>query len=81
MDVKPHDLTLLSHELKEISLVNQGLSQHEAHIEAAREFPYGRECQEYYEKLEEQDKSKGKEHYSSHNSGAISIDDYEYDER
>ncbi len=74
-NIKPHDLTLLSHELKEISLVNQGMSQHDAHIEAAELYPYGRECQEYYQQLES--KSKGHEIYKTRNSGAISWDDFD----
>jgi hypothetical protein len=49
----PHDLTLLKHEMFERELMEQGLSQDAAHIEASRLYNYAKECDDYYAALKE----------------------------
>ena len=73
-NIKPHDLTLLSHELTEIDYVNHGMSQKDAHIKASEEYPYAKECKKYYEQLDI--KNQDINIYNNRNSGAICIDDY-----
>ena len=51
-NIKPHDITLLYHELLERQLMLEGLSQEEAHIKASKEFNYNTEADEYYGSLE-----------------------------
>ena len=46
-----HDITLLKHELFEINLVKAGLSQREAHNYAENKYNYGKESNEYYDRL------------------------------
>lgn len=75
--IKQHDLTLLSHELMEIELVNQGLPQHDAHIKTSEKFPYSKECREYYRQLGAKDADI--EAYKNRNCGAIAIDDFDFD--
>lgn len=74
-NIKPHDLTLLNHELYEISLVNRGVPQNEAHVQASERYPYGKESKEYYKKLGI--KSLSRETDKKRNSGAISWNDYD----
>ena len=52
-DIKPHDLTLIRHELyeMEIKTVNPGIGHQEAHTIAASRFDYGREAEAYYDHL------------------------------
>ena len=50
-DIKNHDLTLLNHELLEMSLIESGMSQQEAHTYAQGTYNYGKESDEYYDKL------------------------------
>lgn len=47
-----HDITLLKHELLEQKLMEQGLSQAQAHIEASKKYNYGKEAAEFYGKIE-----------------------------
>ena len=47
-DIKTHDLTLLKHEMLEMQLVKDGLSQAEAHISASKAYNYGKEAAEFY---------------------------------
>lgn len=46
----PHDITMLKHELLEIKLVSEGLSQNEAHIKAQQKFNYNKEVLDYHAK-------------------------------
>lgn len=48
---KPHDLTLLNHEILEKKLMDGGMTQHEAHIAASQKYNYGKEAMEYYASL------------------------------
>lgn len=48
---KPHDVTLIRHEILERQLMNGGLSQEEAHIKASAQFNYSKEAREYYAKI------------------------------
>ena len=45
---EPHDITLLNHELLERSLVEQGMTQEEAHREASKKYNYDKESDEFY---------------------------------
>lgn len=49
--IEPHDITLLKHELLEIQLVEAGMSQRTAHNYAQNHFDYGKEANEYYDRL------------------------------
>ena len=46
--VLPHDVTMIRHELLEMRLVDGGMSQEEAHIEAQKKYNYRKECAEYH---------------------------------
>ena len=50
-DIQNHDITLLNHELMEMRLVNEGLTQDEAHIITSRKFNYAEESFAYYRNL------------------------------
>lgn len=50
---KPHDLTLLRHELMEKELMDAGMSQDDAHIETSKVYNYAKESDEYYAALKE----------------------------
>lgn len=50
-DICNHDITLLKHELMEIELINNGLSQEVAHRFAENKFNYSMEANEYYDKI------------------------------
>ena len=49
--IQPHDITLLNHELAEIELVREGLSQSKAHIIATKMYDYAKEAREFYDKI------------------------------
>ena len=49
--IQPHDLTLIRHELMEMRLVNEGLTQDEAHTITSRTYNYSKESSEYYDSL------------------------------
>lgn len=51
MKIENHDLTLLKHELLEISLVISGLSQEKAHDIASMSYNYGKEAKEFYDTI------------------------------
>jgi hypothetical protein len=46
-DIKPHDITMLKHEILEKELITQGLSQTEAHIEASKIYNYTAELEDF----------------------------------
>ena len=53
---EPHDITLLNHELLEIQLVASGMDQRTAHNYAENQFNYGKESNEYYDRLKKHNK-------------------------
>ena len=55
---KPHDLTLLRHELMEKELMDAGMSQDDAHIETSKVYNYAKESDEYYAALKEHKNQK-----------------------
>lgn len=48
---KPHDLTLINHEIMEKELMQKGYSQEEAHIITSKKYNYGKEAHEFYDKI------------------------------
>ena len=48
--------TLLKHELMEMELVNNGMSQRQAHNYAENQYNYGKESNEYYDRLKKYNK-------------------------
>ena len=54
--ILPHDVTLLNHEKMEKELVQQGLSQNEAHEITSAVYNYSKEAREYYGEIEENNK-------------------------
>ena len=48
---EPHDLTLLKHEKLEKELMDTGMSQYHAHIEASKKYNYTKESDAYYAAL------------------------------
>lgn len=63
-NIQKHDIILIRHELKELSLVAQGVPQNEAHNIATQEFDYGIEIKNYYQQLATKLKSQNKEQIS-----------------
>lgn len=53
MEGKPelHDLTLIRHEIMEKELMEQGMTQDEAHTLATAKYNYDKEANEYYDKI------------------------------
>ena len=47
-NIKPHDLTLLRHEIMENDLMEQGYTQDEAHIITSAKYNYTQEAYRYY---------------------------------
>ena len=63
-NIQPHDITLIRHELLEISLIqDQHMSQQEAHNEASMYYNYQEESAEYYKSLDIKQNSKNKDEY------------------
>lgn len=53
-NIKPHDLTLIAHELKEMELITQGMSQIDAHDYVCTHYPelnYQKQAEKYYNDL------------------------------
>lgn len=50
---EPHDLTMLRHEILEKDLMDSGMSQYAAHIEASKKYNYAKESDDYYAALKE----------------------------
>ena len=50
-EIKPHDITLLNHELYEMQLVSQGCEQNKAHLETCKKYNYPRESEAYYDSI------------------------------
>ena len=65
-NIKPHDITLLNHELMEMRLVSDGSTQDEAHTITSRKYDYSKESAEYYFSIQ-----KYIEHEEGQVSGAI----------
>lgn len=59
-DIKPHDRTLVEHELLEMQIKrdNPGIEHRKAHELAAKKYDYGKEAEEYYGNLEKHKKNK-----------------------
>ena len=72
--IQPHDIILIKHELKEMQLMHQGMSQHDAHIEASKEFNYSKESSLYYKEL---GLCANEFHDKGQNSGGLSYEDYD----
>ena len=66
-EIKPHDITLLNHELMEMRLISDGSTQEEAHTITSRKYDYAKESAEYYF-----DMQKKVYHEEGQVSGAIS---------
>lgn len=52
-DIKPHDITLIEHELYEMKIKrdNPGIDHYDAHLLASRKFNYSKESDKYYGSL------------------------------
>lgn len=59
-DIKPHDRTLIEHELLEMDIKknNPGISHQKAHELAAQKYDYGKEALEYYGNLEKHNENR-----------------------
>jgi hypothetical protein len=59
--IKPHDLTLIKHEVYEMEIKrkNPGIDHYEAHKMAEAKYNYQKEADEYYDNLEKLKKSRG----------------------
>ena len=66
--IKPHDLTLIRHEMMEMRLVNDGVPQDDAHTLTSRQYDYSRESAEYYKAIQ-----KKIEHRDGQVSGALTM--------
>lgn len=53
-----HDLTLIEHEIYERKLIEQGMTQDEAHINVSKKYNYQKEAEEYYDSLKKRKKRK-----------------------
>lgn len=51
LEIKPHDITLLNHELLEMRYIRQGMTQEAAHLLASEEHDYTTESINYYSSL------------------------------
>ena len=49
-NIQPHDITLLHHEELEMRLMNEGMTQAQAHTIASKQFDYPTEVREFYGK-------------------------------
>ena len=50
-NIKPHDLTLLNHEIMEMELVIKGIPQDVAHYITSEKYNYSEESREFYRNL------------------------------
>lgn len=57
-DIKPHDMTLIKHELYEMGLVESGMSQDDAHNATSKIYDYKKESNEYYAKINRNKKKR-----------------------
>lgn len=57
-DIKPHDLTLIRHEIEEMKLVQKGIDQNTAHLEVSKTLNYKKEAEEYYDALNKHKKKR-----------------------
>lgn len=53
-----HDLTMIRHEILEKELMDSGMSQYAAHIEASKKYNYAKESDEHYAALKERKNRK-----------------------
>ncbi len=54
--VQEHDKLLIPHELMEIDLINEGMSQEKAHVKTSEVYDYPRASDKFYKKLQTQKK-------------------------
>lgn len=57
-DIKPHDMTLIKHELYEMGLVESGIPQDDAHNATSKIYDYKKESNEYYAKINRNKKKR-----------------------
>ena len=59
-NIKPHDMTLIEHELYEMQIKkdNPYIEHLKAHEIASKKYNYGKESTEYYDNLKKHSKSK-----------------------
>ena len=59
-DIKPHDITMIEHELLEMKIKKDNLSttHQEAHDLANEKYNYGKGAKEYYGNLKKHNKNK-----------------------
>lgn len=57
--IEPHDILLINHELKEIALMAQGLSQSDAHDMTEKMYNYTEAAMKYYGELRKKEKISG----------------------
>lgn len=55
---EPHDLIMLQHEILEKELMDSGMTQYAAHIEASKKYNYAKESDDYYAALKERKNRK-----------------------
>ena len=55
---EPHDLVMLQHEIFEKELMDSGMTQYAAHIEASKKYNYAKESDDYYAALKERKNRK-----------------------
>lgn len=55
---EPHDLIMLQHEILEKELMDDGMTQYAAHIEASKKYNYAKESDDYYVALKERKNRK-----------------------
>ncbi len=55
---EPHDITMLQHEILEKELMDSGMTQYLAHIEASKKYNYAKESDDYYAALKERKNRK-----------------------
>ena len=55
---EPHDIVMLQHEILEQELMEGGLSQYQAHIEASKKYNYAKESDDYYAALKKRKNRK-----------------------
>lgn len=53
-----HDLTLINHEIMEKKLIQEGMSQEEAHIKTSAKYNYDKEAREFYGKIKKYKKDR-----------------------
>jgi len=79
-NIKPHDITLLRHEIAEMELVAKGMSQNDAHTQVSKTYDYRKESDDYYNALEMKNPAQ-KDNKKLHTSGALTYEESVWEER